>query len=62
MERSFSSFRAAAEEAGLSRIYAGVHFRFDHTSGQRLGRDIAEYVFDDFLVARRQRERESNSR
>lgn len=62
VERSFSSFSAAAEEAGLSRIYAGVHFRFDHTSGRRLGRDIAEYVFDDFLVARRQRERESNSR
>ena len=62
VKRSFSSFSAAAEEAGLSRIYAGVHFRFDHTSGRRLGRDIAEYVFDDFLVARRQRERESNSR
>jgi hypothetical protein len=28
--RHFTSFAAAAEEAGLSRIYAGQHFRTDH--------------------------------
>jgi hypothetical protein len=42
--RHFSSFTAAAEEAGLSRIYAGDHFRFDHTAGRRLGRAIASFV------------------
>jgi hypothetical protein len=42
--RSFSSFDAAAEEAGLSRIYAGDHFRFDHSAGERLGRRIATFV------------------
>jgi hypothetical protein len=41
--RSFSSFEAAAQEAGLSRIVAGVHTRLDHTSGRELGRDVASF-------------------
>jgi hypothetical protein len=52
VERSFTSFTAAAEEAGLSRIYAGVHFRFDHDSGKQLGQSIADYVIGNFLVPR----------
>jgi hypothetical protein len=32
------------EEAGLSRMYAGLHYRFDCTVGQQLGRDVAEWV------------------
>jgi membrane-associated phospholipid phosphatase len=39
--RSFTGFQAAADEAGLSRIYAGVHTRLDHAAGQRLGRAVA---------------------
>jgi len=34
--RSFQSFSAAAEEATLSRVFAGQHFRFDLTAGSRL--------------------------
>jgi hypothetical protein len=41
--RSFSSFEAAAQEAGLSRIVAVVHTRLDHTSGRELGRDVAAF-------------------
>jgi hypothetical protein len=51
--RSFDRFSAAAEEASLSRIFAGVHFRFDLTSGHRLGRDVADFVVDRFLTTRR---------
>ena len=47
--RSFTSFNAAAEEAGLSRIYAGQHFRFDHTAGLGLGDDVARFVLDNAL-------------
>jgi membrane-associated phospholipid phosphatase len=50
--RSFTSFPAAAEEATLSRIFAGVHFRFDLTTGQRLGADVADFVVDNFLTSR----------
>lgn len=49
--RSFERFSAAAKEATLSRIFAGVHFRSDLTAGQRLGREIAHLVIDDFLTA-----------
>jgi hypothetical protein len=50
IERSFSSFSAAAEEATLSRIFAGVHFRFDLTTGRRLGNEVADFVVDNFLT------------
>ena len=55
VERSFESFSAAAEEATLSRIFAGVHFRFDLTTGQRLGREVAHFVVDNFLTPRHRR-------
>ena len=50
VERSFTSFSSAAEEATLSRIFAGQHFRFDLSTGQRLGREIADFVVDSFLT------------
>ena len=50
LERSFERFSAAAKEATLSRIFAGVHFRFDLTSGQRLGREVAHLVVDNLLT------------
>ena len=50
VERSFRSFSAADEEATLSRIFAGVHFRSDLTTGQKLGREVADFVVDHFLT------------
>ena len=50
VERSFNSFRAAAEEATLSRIFAGQHFLFDLTAGERLGREVADLVVDHLLI------------
>lgn len=35
---------ATIEEAGLSRMYAGLHYRFDCTVGQELGRNVARWV------------------
>lgn len=42
--RSFRSFHDAAVEAGLSRIYAGVHTRVDHRAGFLLGTRVGSYV------------------
>lgn len=42
--RKFSSFMEAAEEAGQSRIYAGIHYAFDITGGQAIGKCVAEQV------------------
>jgi membrane-associated phospholipid phosphatase len=49
VERSFTSFATAEREATLSRIFAGVHFRSDLTTGSELGEDVASYVFGHFL-------------
>jgi hypothetical protein len=56
VERSFASLSAAADEATQSRIFAGVHFRNDLTSGHRLGRDVADFVLDHFLTRRHGRD------
>jgi membrane-associated phospholipid phosphatase len=42
--RQFDSYQAIATEAGLSRIFAGVHTRLDHESGLTLGRNVAKLV------------------
>jgi membrane-associated phospholipid phosphatase len=42
--RSFDTYSAAAREAGLSRIYGGVHTRIDHVAGIELGNDVASFV------------------
>ena len=51
--RSFSGFSAAAEQASASRIFAGNHFRFDEDTGQRMGREVADFVVDNVLTPRR---------
>jgi hypothetical protein len=42
--RHFQTFQQVADEAGESRIFAGVHSRLDHVSGQHLGSDVARVV------------------
>jgi hypothetical protein len=31
-------------EAGLSRVYGGIHYRFDIEVGQLLGRSVADFT------------------
>jgi hypothetical protein len=47
--RSYSGFSAAAEEEANSRIYGGIHFRFDSVAGQGIGRNVGAYVVHNFL-------------
>jgi len=42
--RSFPSFSAAVDEAGRSRVYAGVHTSLDDEAGRALGGEVAGYV------------------
>jgi hypothetical protein len=45
------SFWAAAEEAGQSRVYGGIHWQFDNTEGLATGRDLARLVSRRYLLA-----------
>ena len=47
--RRFTSFSSAAEEAGMSRVYGGIHFHFSHMAGNVAGRRLGEYVFDNYF-------------
>ncbi len=46
----FDSFSEAADQAGMSRIYGGIHYSFDNTAGQQLGADVGSYVLDNYLL------------
>jgi hypothetical protein len=47
--RTFASFSEAAEEAGRSRVYGGIHFEFDNSAGLQSGRAVARYIFDRYF-------------
>ncbi len=42
--RSFASFREAANEAAISRMYGGIHYRAAVDVGVQQGRDLGQFV------------------
>ena len=51
--RTYRSFSAMTNEAARSRVFAGIHFQSDTAAGQSAGRNVANYVFQNFLRPRR---------
>jgi membrane-associated phospholipid phosphatase len=49
LTRSFTSFAQAADEAGVSRIYGGIHYRSANDDGLACGREIAAHVLNNVL-------------
>ncbi|MEY4764149.1 MAG: hypothetical protein RI907_822, partial [Pseudomonadota bacterium] len=49
--RSFTSFSQAADEAGLSRIYGGIHTSLDNEAGKALGGEVAQAVLARFKLS-----------
>ena len=56
LPRSFSSLSQAEEENGQSRIYLGIHWRFDKTESITLGRRVGDFVFDNVFLPRHREE------
>jgi PAP2 superfamily len=50
--RSFTTVTAIANEATLSRVLAGQHFRFDENAGTTLGSHVGDFVSDNLLKRR----------
>jgi len=44
--RSFASFDQAADEAAISRMYGGIHYRKAVAIGVKQGRDLGKFVLD----------------
>jgi hypothetical protein len=40
----YRKFREITTDIDDARIYGGIHFRFDHDAGQRMGRAVGEYI------------------
>jgi hypothetical protein len=53
--RSYLGFTAMANEEERSRVWGGIHFTFDQVAGQSAGRNVANYVFLNFMKPRRDR-------
>jgi hypothetical protein len=53
--RSFATCFDAAEEAAVSRIYGGIHFRFASEDGLQAGISIGEWTVAHYLLPRHHR-------
>ena len=51
--RKFKSFREAASEAALSRIYGGIHFQFESDASRSACAKVPEFTNKNFMVPRR---------
>lgn len=52
--REIKSFREAAKEAALSRLYGGIHYRFDNEEGAKSGRRLGELIVNRIHMKRKQ--------
>ncbi len=43
-DRTFTSFKAAANEASISRLYGGIHYLFDLTEGTKQGEAVGKFI------------------
>ena len=50
--RRIESFRQAAQEAAMSRLYGGIHFRFDNEEGNKCGRMLGEFIVQRLKLSR----------
>ena len=48
--RTFNRFSQAADENARSRIYLGIHWNFDATQGESMGRQVADWGFNHVLT------------
>ncbi len=49
-ERSYTDLDTVADHCAASRIWNGYHFRFATEEGKRQGRQLAQFVMDNFLI------------
>src|SRR4029079_4227514 len=58
--RSLNGFWDAAQEAGASRIFGGIHWSFDNQAGLQAGHSVGEFVADNLLQPRGNTDRDAD--
>jgi hypothetical protein len=48
--RSYDSFMQAAEEAAISRLYGGIHYRPAIVKGLRQGKAVGRYILENIKI------------
>mgnify|MGYP001797521792 CR=1 FL=1 len=52
--RSYDSFYAASEEAAVSRLYGGIHYRPAIDEGVKQGQQVGEFVVENLEMKKEQ--------
>jgi PAP2 superfamily len=52
--RNIPSFRAAAQEASISRLYGGIHYQFDLDAGNKAGTQLGQWVVGRLQMRKKQ--------
>jgi hypothetical protein len=52
IKRSFNSFTQASEEACISRLYGGIHFKSAIENGQTQGRNLGAHLISSIQLGR----------
>jgi hypothetical protein len=52
VSRNYASFAQMAQDQANSRIYGGIHFRFENEASQEACPKVAEWVFKHFMQAK----------
>ena len=47
--RQYTSLEQISDDVDDARVNGGIHFRFDQAGGNRLGREVATYVYKQAL-------------
>jgi hypothetical protein len=49
-DRSFKSFLQASDEAAMSRLYGGIHYRRACVEGVKQGEAVGQYIVDNLTT------------
>jgi hypothetical protein len=52
VSRNYASFTQMAQDQANSRVYGGIHFRFENEASQEVCPKVADWVFKHFMRAK----------
>lgn len=49
IEKGYSDLRVITEDVSDARVFGGIHFRFDQDAGERQGKAVGQYIYNNLL-------------